>query len=62
MAKISKSPTQRSTATIDLGRERKNKIALFRAKRLQQGETIPSLEKAVNILLDKSLEVELATN
>ena len=49
----------RSTATIDLGRERKEKIEVYRAKKFLKGERITSINDAVNILVDAGLEAEI---
>lgn len=58
MGKKSKKASDRSTAYIDLGRDRKNRIAAFRAKKTLQGQNITSIEEAVNLLVDAGLEAE----
>ena len=58
MAKDSKRGDQSSRSVIDFGKERKKKIADFRAKRQLADKPIPTLEEAVNILVDKALELE----
>lgn len=59
MSNKSKKTSGRSTATIDLGKARKERIADFRAKRHLAKQPIPTIEEAVNILVDKALELEL---
>ena len=58
MANKSKKGSDRSTATIDLGKERKERITRFRAQKVIEGQPIPTIEVAVNILVDRGLEAE----
>lgn len=58
MANKSKKQSQRSLATIDLGKSRKQQIADFRAKRHLAKAPIATIEQAVNILVDRGLEAE----
>lgn len=59
MNRKSKKGNSRSTSTIDLGRDRKEKIDLFRAKMQLKGVKISTIDVAVNMLVDKALELEL---
>ena len=58
MSNKSKRAHTRSTATIDIGRERKERIEGFRARKLLKGEKIQTVEEAVNLLIDAGLEAE----
>lgn len=50
-----------SESTIDIGRERKERIEDFRARRRLAGQKITTQEEAINILIDRGLEMEPVT-
>ena len=54
----SQKPTDRSTATLDLGKKRKGGIDMWRGKMQAIGTPVRSYEEAVNILIDRQLESE----
>lgn len=56
-----KSADSKATAYIELGQERRDKIRRFCARIEAGGQKRPTLPEAVNQLLDKALELELAT-
>jgi hypothetical protein len=58
MGNKSKQGGDRSTATIDLGKVRKERIEDFRAKRRMARKPIATQEDAVNTLVDIALEKE----
>ncbi len=58
MAKNPKKPQLIATHSVTLGQERSNKINRFRAKLEMAGEPRPTIAEAVNILVDKALELE----
>lgn len=59
MATKSKKASGSSKSNIDLGKERKRRISDFRAKKHLDGVIIPNLDQAVNMLVDKALDLEL---
>lgn len=58
MAKKSKDAQKSSHSMVDLGEDRKNKIARFRGKMESNGRGRLTLPMAINMLLDKALELE----
>lgn len=58
MAKKLKTTTRIAAHTIKFGEERKEKIERFRAIRRADGQVISTIDEAVNMLVDKALEVE----
>ena len=48
----------RSTSTIDLGKDRKERIENFRARQQLKGKKIERIDEAVNMLIDAGLEAE----
>jgi hypothetical protein len=56
MGNKSKSTSNRSTATLDLGKERKKRIAKFCAIVEYKDGARPTIEGAVNQLIDESLD------
>jgi hypothetical protein len=53
-----KQQSDRSTSTIDIGKERKERIEDFRARQQLKGKKIERIDEAVNMLIDAGLEAE----
>ena len=58
MGNKSEKEHQSSKSNIDLGRARKERIELFRAKRLTARQPLATQEEAVNTLVDQALDAE----